>query len=159
MGVLIQEDLGKIGMKVNLVTLDFPSLIERISQKFNYEAAILGFRNVDLDPNGQMNIWMSSAENHAWNPQQKSPETAWEAEIDKLMHAQAAASDQKKRKESFDRVQEIVYEQAPFIYLVNLNALSAVSTSVAGAAPGILYPQTFWNAERLTLNATATAKR
>lgn len=159
MGVLIQEDLGKIGMKVNLVTLDFPSLIDRISQKFNYEAALLGFHNVNLDPTDQMNIWMSSAENHAWNPQQKSPETAWEAEIDKLMRAQAEASDVNKRKQSFDRVQEIVYEQAPFIYLVNLNALSAVSTSVAGANPGILFPQTYWNAERLTLNGTATAKR
>ena len=40
---------------MNVVTLDFPSLIERISQKFNYEAAMLGFRNVDLDPNRQMN--------------------------------------------------------------------------------------------------------
>ncbi len=159
MGILIQEDLSKIGMKVNLVTLDFPSLIERISQKFNYEAALLGFHNVNLDPTDQMNIWMSSAENHAWNPQQKSPETAWEAEIDKLMRAQAETADVKKRKQSFDRVQEIVYEQAPFIYLVNLNALSAVSTSVAGANPGILFPQTFWNAERLTLTGTATAKR
>ena len=105
---MVQEDLGKLGIKVNVVTLDFPSLIERISQKFNYEAAMLGFRNVDLDPNGQMNIWLSSAENHAWNPQQKSPETAWEAEIDKLMRAQASTADPKKRKESFDRVQEIV---------------------------------------------------
>ena len=147
-----REDLGKLGIKVNVVTLDFPSLIERISQKFNYEAAMLGFRNVDLDPNGQMNIWLSSAEDHAWNPQQKSPETAWEAEIDQLMRAQASAADPKKRKESFDRVQEIVAEQAPIIYLVNQNALSAVSTAVAGANPGILSPQTFWNAERLTLN-------
>jgi peptide/nickel transport system substrate-binding protein len=159
MGVLIQEDLSKIGIKVNFVTLDFPSLIERISQKFNYESAILGFRNVGLDPNDQMNIWLSSAENHAWNPQQKSPETAWEAEIDTLMRAQAATSDARKRKQSFDRVQEIVYEQAPFIYLVNQNALSAVQNTVAGATPGILYPQTFWNAERLTLTGTATAKR
>jgi len=159
MAVLIQEDLGKVGIKVNLVTLDFPSLIERISQKFNYEAAILGFRNVDIDPNGQMNIWMSSAENHAWNPQQKSPETVWEAEIDKLMRAQAETSDAKKRKQSFDRVQQIVFDEAPFIYLVNLNSLSAVSTSVAGANPVILHPQTFWNAERLILTGTATAKR
>lgn len=159
MSVLIQEDLGKIGIKVNLVPLDFPSLMERILQKFNYEAAMLGFRNVDLDPNGQMNIWLSSAENHGWNPQQKAPATAWEAEIDKLMQAQASTSDLKKRKEAFDRVQEIVYEQAPFIYLINQNALSAVSSSVAGANPGILYPQTFWNAERLTLTGTATAKR
>ena len=159
MSVLIQEDLGKIGIKVNLVPLDFPSLLERISQKFNYEAAMLGFRNVDLDPNGQMNIWLSSAEDHAWNPKQKAPETAWEAEIDKLMREQASSIDPKKRKQSFDRVQEIVYEQAPFIYLVNQNALSAVSGSVSGANPGILSPQTFWNAERLTLNGTARASR
>jgi peptide/nickel transport system substrate-binding protein len=156
---MVQEDLGKLGIKANVVTLDFPSLVERISQRFNYEAAMLGFRNVDLDPNGQMNIWLSSAENHAWNPQQKSPETAWEAEIDRLMHAQASSADPKKRKESFDRVQEIVAEQAPFIYLVNQNALSAVSSAVEGANPGILSPQTFWNAERLTLNATTRASR
>jgi peptide/nickel transport system substrate-binding protein len=159
MAVMVQEDLGKLGIKVNVVTLDFPSLIERISQKFNYEAAMLGFRNVDLDPNGQMNIWLSSAENHAWNPQQKSPETAWEAEIDRLMRAQASTADPKKRKESFDRVQEIAAEQTPFIYLVNQNALSAVSSAVEGASPGILSPQTFWNAERLTLNASTRASR
>ena len=159
MAVMVQEDLGKLGIKVNVVTLDFPSLIERISQKFNYEAAMLGFRNVELDPNSQMTIWLSSAENHAWNPQQKTPETAWEAEIDRLMRAQASTADPKKRKESFDRVQEIATEQAPFIYLVNQNALSAVSSAVEGANPGILHPQTFWNAERLTLNPTTRASR
>jgi len=157
MAVMVQEDLSKLGIKVNVVTLDFPSLIERISQKFNYEAAMLGFRNVDLDPNGQMNIWLSSAENHAWNPQQKSPETAWEAEIDKLMHSQASAADPRKRKEKFDRVQEIVAEQTPFIYLVNQNALSAVSGTVEGANPGILSPQTFWNAERIKLKSDPSA--
>jgi len=159
MAVMVQEDLGKIGIKVNVVTLDFPSLIERISQKFNYEAAMLGFRNVDLDPNSQMTIWMSSAENHAWNPHQKSPATAWEAEIDHLMQAQASTADPKKRKASFDRVQEIVAEQEPIIYLVNQNALSAVSKAVEGANPVILHPQTFWNAELLTLNATTRASR
>jgi peptide/nickel transport system substrate-binding protein len=159
MAVMVQEDLSKLGIKVNVVTLDFPSLLERISEKFNYEAAMLGFRNVDLDPNGQMNIWLSSAKQHAWNPKQKAPEIAWEAEIDKLMRAQASASDPKKRKESFDRVQEIVAEQAPLIYLVNVNALSAVSTAVAGANPGILSPQTFWNAERLTVNPSTRASR
>jgi len=159
MAVMIQEDLGKIGIKVNVVTLDFPSLIERIAQKSNYEAAMLGFQNVDLDPNGQMNIWLSSAENHAWNPQQKTPETAWEAEIDRLMREQASASDPKKRKAAFDRVQEIVFEQAPFIYLINKNALSAISTAVEGATPVILSPQTYWNAERLTLHSNAQASR
>lgn len=153
MAVLIQEDLRKVGVKVNVVTLDFPSLIERISQTFNYEAALLGLTNIDLDPNAQMNVWLSSAENHQWNPQQKSPETSWEAEIDRLMRVQASSTDLRKRKESFDRVQQIVVEQAPFIYLINKNALSAISSSVQGATPVILRPQAYWNVERLTLSA------
>src|SRR5713101_1740802 len=153
MAVLIQQDLQKIGVKVSVVTLDFPSLIERITQSFNYDAAILGLTNVDLDPNGQMNVWLSSSENHQWNPSQKSPETAWEAEIDRLMRAQASSTDPRRRKESFDRVQAIVLEQAPFIYLVNRNALSAISTSLRGASPVVLRPQTYWNADQLTLSA------
>src|ERR1700757_3473324 len=151
MATMIQEDLQKIGIHVNVVTLDFPSLIERITQTFDYEAILLGLTNVGLDPNEQMNVWLSSSENHQWNPSEKTPETPWEAEIDKLMRAQAAASDPDKRKASFDRVQEIAVEQAPFIYLVNKNALSAVSANVQGASPVILVPQTFWNAERLSV--------
>jgi peptide/nickel transport system substrate-binding protein len=151
MATMIQEDLQKIGIQVNVVTLDFPSLIERMTQTFDYEAILLGLTNVGLDPSEQMNVWLSSSENHQWNPSEKAPETAWEAEIDKLMRAQASSADPKKRKESFDRVQEIAVEQAPFIYLVNRNALSAVAASVQGASPVILVPQTYWNAERLTV--------
>jgi len=151
MATMIQDDLQKIGVHVNVVTLDFPSLIERMTQTFDYEAILLGLTNVGLDPNEQMNVWLSSSENHQWNPQEKTPETAWEAEIDKLMRAQAASAEPRKRKESFDRVQEIVFEQAPFIYLVNKNALSAVAASVQGANPVILMPQTYWNVEWLTV--------
>ncbi len=151
MATMIQEDLQKIGVHVNVVTLDFPSLIERMTQTFDYEAILLGLTNVGLDPNDQMNVWLSSSDNHQWNPSEKSPETAWEAEIDKLMRAQASFADAKKRKESFDRVQEIVVEQAPFIYLVNRNALSAVAAKVQGVAPVILSPQTYWNVELLSV--------
>ena len=153
MAVLIQDDLQKIGIHVNVVTLDFPSLIERMTRSFDYEAIILGLTNVDLDPNGEMNVWLSSSENHQWNPQQKAPETAWEAEIDRSMREQASTSDVKKRKEAFDHVQEIVVEQAPFIFLINRNALSAISTTVHSTSPVILSPQTYWNAEWLTVSA------
>ena len=151
MATMIQEDLQKIGIHVNVVTLDFPALIERMTQTFDYEAILLGLTNVGLDPNEQMNVWLSSSENHQWNPSEKSPETTWEAEIDNLMRAQGSAADPKKRKESFDRVQEIAVEQAPFIYLVNRNALSAISANVQNASPVILVPQTYWNVERLSL--------
>jgi peptide/nickel transport system substrate-binding protein len=151
MATMIQQDLSEIGITMKVVTLDFPSLIERITRTFDYDACLLGLVNTDLDPNGQLTVWMSSGENHQWNPNQKTPATAWEAEIDQLMREQAAAPSEKVRKAKFDRVQQIVTEQQPFIYLVNKDALSAVSSELDGAAPVALNPQAFWNIESLRL--------
>ena len=148
---MIQQDLSQVGIKVNVVTLDFPSLIERMTRTFDYEACILGFVNTDLDPNSQMTLWLSSGENHQWNPNQKAPATAWEAEIDKLMSEQAAAPTDKERKAKFDRVQQIVAEEQPLIYLINMDVLLAVSTNVVGASPVVLNPPGFWNVETLRL--------
>jgi peptide/nickel transport system substrate-binding protein len=151
MATMIQEDLSRIGIRLNIVTLDFPSLIERITRTFDYEACLLGLINDDLDPNAQMNVWLSSASNHQWNPQQKSPETPWEAEIDRLMRAQASSIDDRRRKADFDQVQKIVWEQVPFIYLVNKNALSAISPALKNCTPVALRPQTYWNAESISI--------
>jgi peptide/nickel transport system substrate-binding protein len=149
MATLIHKDLSHIGIKVNDDTLDFLSLIARISETFNYEAAMLGLVNDDLDPNAQMTVWLSSSETHQWNPKQASPETPWEAELDALVRAQAQSTDLKQRKQAFDRLQEIVYEQVPFIYLVNKDALSAYSPGLEGMTPSSLRPQTFWNIESI----------
>lgn len=153
MATMIQQDLSQIGIKVKVVTLDFPSLIERMTRTFDYDACILGLVNTDLDPNSQMTVWLSSGENHQWNPNQKTPATPWEAEIDKLMQEQASALDEHQRKAKFDRAQQIVAEQQPFIYLVNKDVLTAVSPAVVGAAPAVLNPQVFWNIETLRLQA------
>jgi ABC-type transport system substrate-binding protein len=71
--------------------------------------------------------------------------------MDSLMREQATAVADKDRKKKFDRVQQIIYEQQPFIYLVNRDVLTAVSPAVVGAAPTVLNPQAFWNAEVLRL--------
>ncbi len=148
---MIQQDLKKIGVKVNVATLDFNSVVERITQTYNYEACLLGNGNVDLDPNLVMTIWLSSGDDHAWNPKQKSPATEWEAEIDKLMRAQASSMDEHKRKQYWDKVQKIAWEQEPFIYLVNKDALVAISPSAKNAQPSVFRPQAYWNIEELSL--------
>jgi peptide/nickel transport system substrate-binding protein len=155
MATMIQQDLSEVGIALKVVTLDFPSLIERISRTFDYDACLLGLVNTDLDPNGQLTVWLSSGEDHQWNPNQKSPATPWEAEIDKLMQEQASTPDEKLRKAKFDRVQQIVAEQQPFIYLINKNALSAISSNLSGASPVALNPQAFWNIETLRLRPSA----
>ncbi len=140
MATLIAQDLSALGMQVSVVKLDFPALIERLMHSQNYEAALLGLTNVAPDPNAMMNVWLSSSPNHQWNPSQKTPATAWEAEIDQLMEKQATASAFAERKRSIDRLQQIVAEQQPFLYLVHPNLLYAVADSVQGAQLTALQP-------------------
>jgi len=148
---MIRQDLKSIGIRLNVVKLDYSAIIDRISQNFDYEACLLGLTNVDLDPDAQMNVWLSSASNHQWNPNQASPATPWEAEIDRLMQAQGSELNPAKRKAYFDKVQEIVSQEAPFLYLVTKNALVAVSPALQNANPSVLRPQAVWNIEMLAL--------
>jgi peptide/nickel transport system substrate-binding protein len=98
-----------------------------------------------------MNVWLSSSPNHQWNPSEKTPATAWEAEIDRDMNLQAGSLKQAERKQAVDRVQQIVAEQQPFIYLVYPNALFAVSPRLEGVRPAVLEPGLVWNVESLRL--------
>ena len=149
LAAMIQQDLTALGIRVNVVTLDFPSLIERMTQTLAYEACLLGLTNVDLDPSAQMNVWLSSGANHQWNPSQKTPATPWEAEIDRLMRRQAAEQRPEARKRIFDRVQQIVWEQEPFLYLINKNSLMAFAPQLQNTAPAPVAPQAYWNIEYL----------
>ena len=81
----------------------------------------------------------------------KGAATPWEAEIDKLMQTQALAMDPAIRKRAFDRVQAIVAEQAPFIYLIHRNSMVGVSPRLRGVQPALLRPQLLWNVPRLYL--------
>ncbi len=154
MATMIQQDLAGLGMQVNVVTLDFPALIERLMHSQDYEAALLGLSDVQPDPSSQMNVWLSSSPNHQWNPSEKTPATAWEAEIDKLMHAQGASGDMKVRKAAVDRVQAIVAEEQPFIYLVYPNVLCAASPALEGIHFTVLQPDVVSSIETARLKGS-----
>jgi peptide/nickel transport system substrate-binding protein len=152
MAAVIQDDLKKIGIRVNIVTLDFSSLIERIARTGQYEACLLGFTSVEIEPTEQMNVWLSSGAQHAWWPMQKTPATPWEARIDQLELAQASEPSRAARKKALDEMQKIVVEQEPIIYLVNPDYLAAISPAVKGAQPVAAPPQILWNIESLRLD-------
>jgi peptide/nickel transport system substrate-binding protein len=151
MATLIQQDLAALGMQITVVTLDFPALIERLMHTQDYEACLLGLENVDPEPNAMMNVWLSSSANHQWNPSEKTPATPWEAEIDRLMNQQAESAGDGERKKAIDRVQQIVADEQPFIYLVYPNALVAVSPKLTGVQPAVLEPRLTWNVEQLSV--------
>jgi peptide/nickel transport system substrate-binding protein len=151
MATIVQDDLGKIGIKVNIVTLDFGSLIERIARTAQYEACLLGFASVEINPTEQMNVWLSSGAQHSWWPLQKTPATPWEARIDQLEIAMASDPSRVARKKALDELQRIVVEQEPIIYLVNPDYLTAISPRLKGAQPVASPPQILWNVESLRI--------
>ena len=56
------------------------------------------------------------------------------------MKLQASAAKDADRKRAVDRVQEIVFEQQPFLYLVYPNLLYADSPRLAGVELSVLQP-------------------
>jgi len=159
-GAMLQQDLEKIGIRLNFMPIEFQSLIERITRTQQYEACLLGTSNTEIDlPNSQMNVWLSSGALHAWNPREPKPATTWEAEIDRLMQTQHTSMDHKARKAAFDRVQELIAEQAPMVYLVHPDVLVAVSPEVRNAMPSAMPPHLFWNIEWLWLAGTGQGRK
>ena len=150
---MIQQDLAALGMRVTVVPLDMPSVLDRIARSFNYDACLLGFIHSDPDPNAHLNVWLSSSSMHAWNPAQEKPATAWEAKLDELMSRQSKTLDPARRKESFDQVQQIIAEQQPMIFLIHRNTLVALKASVRNSRPSVLRPNLLWNAESLQMEA------
>src|SRR6267378_1958517 len=130
MAALIQDDLKQLGMRVQVVPLEFRSLLDRITQTKEYDACIMGIASYDADPNPDISVWLSSGGLHLWNPSQAHPATSWEAEIDRLIEEQMSARTFEQRKKLYDRGQEILAENQPMIFLASPNILAGAKNSI-----------------------------
>jgi len=149
MAGLIQDDLSRLGMNVRVAALEFRSLLDRIFQTKEYDACVLGLASFDADPNSDINVWLSSGAQHMWNPSQARPATPWEAEIDRLMERQLSARTFEERKRLYDRVQEILAENQPMIFLASPHILAGAKAGLGNFHPAILEPYVLWNVEEL----------
>jgi peptide/nickel transport system substrate-binding protein len=155
MATLIQDDLKQLGMRVQLAPLEFRSLIDRVTQTKEYEACLLALASFDADPNSDFNVWHSSGANHLWNPSQAHPAMNWEAEIDRLMEQQHSAARFEQRKKFYDRVQEILADKQPMIFLASPDILAGAKNTIGNFHPAVLEPYVLWNVEQLFVRTAA----
>jgi peptide/nickel transport system substrate-binding protein len=111
----------------------------------------------DVDPSAEMNVWMSSGNDHVWDLGESHPATSWEAEIDQLMEQQLSATKFEKRKALYDRVQAILADELPIICLASPDVLVGAKNDVGNFKPAALDPHTLWNSAELFL-ATGRSK-
>jgi peptide/nickel transport system substrate-binding protein len=149
MATVIQDDLKKLGIQTQVVSLEFRALLDRVLNSRDYEACILGLVSGDADPTPEMNVWLSSGGSHLWNPNQDKPMTPWEAEIDRLMRQQMTTLDHAQRKQIYDRVQQIAADNLPLICLASPNILVAARKNLGNFQPAVIDHYTLWNAEQL----------
>jgi peptide/nickel transport system substrate-binding protein len=157
MATMIQQDLKDIGISAQVVPLEFHSYLDRIFQSHDYDAAILGLSEGDVDPSSQMNVWVSSGNDHVWDLGEAHPATEWESQIDQLMEKQLYTLKRDIRKALYDRVQEIIATDLPVISLVSPNTLVAAKTKLANFQPAVLDPHTLWNSEQLFIQQAPSA--
>lgn len=149
MAALIQEDLREIGMVVHIAPLEFRSLLDRIQRTHDYEACLLSLAEADADPNPDIEVWLSTGGNHLWRPEQKTPATPWEAEIDRLMRRQMEVREYGERKRLFDAVQQLLADNLPLIPLVTPDILTGARGGLGDFQPASLDHYTLWNVEQL----------
>ena len=151
MSTIIQDDLSQLGMHVNIVPIEFRSLLDRVFNTHDYEACLLALGTGDADPTAEMNVWPSSGSTHVWHLGETKPATPWEAQIDELMQKQEVTLKYAERKALFDRVQELIGQNLPVICLASPNILLAAKNTIGNFRPAILAPYATWNAEELYL--------
>ena len=155
MATLLQDDLLQLGMQVHVVPLEFRAYIDRVFQSFDYDAAIMGLGGGDADPNPEMNVWAFAGTSHLWHLGETQPATDWERELDQLMQKQMVTLDYAKRKQLYDRAQQLIAENLPFIFLGTPNILAGATSRVGNFHPAILDPYTLWNADQLYVRVPA----
>ena len=147
----IKDNLEKIGMKVDLQSISFNSVIQKL-QRRDWEAYVGGFAGGGLEPHSGYNIWSSQGSLHQFNqgplpgepPLTEWEATPWEREIDRLFTQGVKELDDTKRKVIYGRFQKIAQEQLPFIHLVNPLSLEAVRDRIEGIQFTAL-GGAFWN--------------
>jgi len=149
MAAVVQEDLAKLGIKMQVVPVEFSAVTNAWTKSYEYDAILLGLSLTDLEPSTYANLILSSGDAHQWRPNQKSAATEWEMKLDQLFAEQARETDPGKRKLKFYEIQRIVADASPVIPLVARHVVSAANSHVGNFSPSPLFPYSMWNAEEL----------
>jgi peptide/nickel transport system substrate-binding protein len=147
---VLRDQLKKAGLQVDVVLEDQGTLIDHFG-KGEYEAMFFGVDSGLTDPSFNQEMWLSSGQFHFWNPQQKTPATAWEQTIDDAMRQTTRTMDREERHKAFAIAQRTLAEHLPILNFAAQKVTVALSARLRGAMPIVIKPPVLWNAEMLSV--------
>jgi peptide/nickel transport system substrate-binding protein len=142
---IVQASLRELGVGVEIRVLEWASFLKEYVKKRRFEAMVLGW-GIGQDPD-QYTIWHSSQ----MGPDQLNHISYANPEVDELLEKGRSSCVESERKKYYDRIQEILAEDQPLVFLYFADALPAVARRVRGIEPsanGIRYNFPEWYVPR-----------
>jgi peptide/nickel transport system substrate-binding protein len=138
---IIQSSFKDLGVQVEIRVIEWAALLKDFIKKRNFEAVILAW-GITPDPD-QYDIWHSSKT----SPDELNRIGYANAEVDDLLEKGRGTCVEAERKKYYDRLQEVLAEDQPIVFLYFRDGLPVVSSRVRGIVPapiGINYNFNEW---------------
>ena len=133
---IVQASLKELGVRVDIRIIEWASFLKEYIKKRRFEAIILGW-GIGQDPD-QYEIWHSSKT----GPDELNHISYANPEVDRLLEQGRMSCVQAERTRYYHRLQEVLAEDQPIVFLYFRDALPVVSSRVKGIVPspnGIRY--------------------
>ena len=121
-GTIIQEWLKEIGIPVSAKPMAFGSLIQQVTSQHDFDAFIMAYGRLDIDPDWVRNFF------HSGQDKKRGGNKAGyhNPDFDRIADESAAAMDKVKRQNLIREMQRIILRDVPYIPLYTPDLIEAV---------------------------------
>jgi peptide/nickel transport system substrate-binding protein len=149
---IVQQRLKEIGIQADIQLIEWAAFIKEFVKPRRFEVIVLGL-GTGTDPD-QFVVWHSSQR----GPDQMNRTGYANPEVDALLEAGRMSCIQNERVRYYHRIQEILAQDLPMIFLYNRESLPVVAARIRGVSPapaGILHNFTEWYVPKLQQRYTS----
>jgi peptide/nickel transport system substrate-binding protein len=142
----VQDMLGEVGIDVTLETREWSSYLEFTSQppeQAEYDAFMLGWGTVTLDSDYGLYALLHSRQ---WNPNGNNRGFYRNDRVDAILDEARVETDRVRRESLYGEAMELIWEDAPWIFLYNQGQINANRTNVEGLIHHPLENLSAWDA-------------
>jgi len=126
---IIQQNLAAVGIRMEIRTVEWAAFINEFVKKRKFDALILGW-TIPQDPD-LFDIWSSTKT----GPDELNHIGYANAEVDRLLEKGRRTFDMDQRKKAYFRIQEILADEQPIVFLYVPDALQAIHKRFRGIEP------------------------
>ncbi len=143
---VIQDQLSEVGIDATLETREWSSYLSFTGQppeEAEYDAFMLGWGTVTLDADYGLYALLHSRQ---WNPNGNNRGFYENEEVDELLDEARVETNQSRREQLYGEAIELIWNDAPWIFLYNQGQVNANRTYVEGLIHHPLENLSAWDA-------------